>query len=49
MALRDHKVTALPIHDAVLVPKTAQKFAKDVMLSCFQARTGVEGSVSLAG
>lgn len=47
LSLRDHKVTALPIHDAVLVPGTAEAIAKEVMLSAFYQKVRVGGSVSM--
>lgn len=39
-------VTSLPIHDAVMVPRSAAPTTRDVMLEVFQEKAGVEGSVS---
>ena len=39
-------VNALPVHDAVMVPRSAAPTVRDVMLEVFQERAGVEGSIS---
>ena len=39
-------VTALPIHDAVLVPASASSLATRVMLYTFKRKTGIDGEVS---
>ncbi|MER9864495.1 hypothetical protein [Mesorhizobium sp. M0185] len=43
------RITALPIHDALMVPASAAATAKDAMLSVFQRMTGVEGIVTQSG
>lgn len=40
-------VTALPIHDAVLVPQSAVEIARATMLSVFREKTGAEGQVEI--
>ncbi|AGB43210.1 hypothetical protein Mesau_00724 [Mesorhizobium australicum WSM2073] len=42
-------ITALPIHDAVMVPASAAATAREVMLSVFRRMTGVEGIVTQSG
>jgi len=43
--LREGGIVALPIHDAVLVPRSAATAATDVMHSVFREHTGIEGVV----
>jgi hypothetical protein len=45
LRLIDVGVTALPVHDAIIVPESKAAMAKETMLSVFRARTGVEGVV----
>jgi hypothetical protein len=45
LALKDEDVVALPIHDAVVVPRSYDELAKDIMLSVFHKHTGVTGVV----
>jgi hypothetical protein len=40
-------VTALPIHDAVLVPASASSLAERVMLYTFKRKTGIDGKVTI--
>jgi hypothetical protein len=43
--LRDRGIVGLPIHDAVMVPRSKSSAAKDVMLEVFKRHTGVDGIV----
>jgi len=45
LKLLDQRITALPVHDAVIVAKSKAPLVKEVMLSVFQAHTGVTGAV----
>jgi hypothetical protein len=45
LQLLDRGITALPVHDAVIVARSKAPMAKEVMLSVFQAHTGVSGAV----
>ena len=45
--LREDGVTALPIHDAILVPVSAVDRAREVMTEAFLSVAGVEASVSV--
>lgn len=45
--LASERVTALPIHDAVLVPASAADTAQQVMLDVFKTKTGFEGVVEV--
>jgi hypothetical protein len=45
LKLLDQRITALPVHDAVIVAKSKALLVKEVMLSVFQAHTGVTGAV----
>ena len=47
--LVDMKVTALPIHDAVLVAEKHEGLAKEVMVNSFQELTGVRAKVTSEG
>jgi len=38
---------ALPIHDAILVPASAQRVATNVMTYTFRQRTGLEAAVDV--
>lgn len=40
-------IVALPIHDAVLVPRSAAEATQAIMLEVFRDHVGVEGSVSI--
>lgn len=42
-------ITALPIHDAVLVPASASAIAQAVMLEVFRGQTGAHGVVDVVG
>ncbi|KPB02058.1 hypothetical protein [Ahrensia marina] len=44
--LNDQGITALPIHDAVLVPKSSIEHSKSVMLEAFQEVAGVPAKVT---
>ncbi len=46
LTLMDVGVTALPIHDAVMVPASKVSLSRDIMLSAFHDHTGLEGVVS---
>jgi hypothetical protein len=48
LALRDRSITALPIHDCVLVPVSRTEETKAVMLSTFKEMTGIEAVVNVA-
>jgi hypothetical protein len=48
LALRDEGITALPIHDCVLVPVSTAEETKAVMLSTFKEMTGIEGVVEVS-
>ena len=45
--LNANDVTALPIHDAILVPASASSLAERVMLHTFKRKTGIDGEVSI--
>jgi hypothetical protein len=45
LKLLQQGITALPVHDAVIVAKSRAPIVKEVMLSVFRAHTGVEGAV----
>ncbi|TPQ31823.1 hypothetical protein [Cupriavidus pinatubonensis] len=45
--LTEHGITALPIHDAVIVSEDRQEKAKAVMLAVFKEVTGIDGRVEL--
>jgi hypothetical protein len=47
LALRDRGITALPIHDCVLVPVSKREETRDTMLSIFAEMTGIEGVVQV--
>ena len=49
LRMREEGVTALPVHDAILVPSSKVDVARDVMLSCFLHHTGVQGMVAING
>lgn len=49
LLMKANRITALPIHDALMVPESTAATAKDAMLSVFQQMTGVEGIVTGAG
>lgn len=49
LIMKAKRITALPIHDALMVPESAAATAKDAMLSVFQRTTGVEGIVTGSG
>lgn len=46
LQLRDAGVVALPVHDAVVVPRSSQALVERMMLDVFQSHTGVEGRVT---
>jgi len=43
--LNSFNITALPIHDAIIVPASAVEEAKRVMLQTFEVKTGQKGTV----
>jgi hypothetical protein len=45
--LVEHGITALPVHDAVIVAEDRQEEATHVMLAVFKEVTGIEGIVSI--
>jgi len=47
--LRGHGITALPIHDAVLIPASAADVTQQVMLDVFHQQTGAAGVVEVVG
>ncbi len=47
LTLKDKNITALPIHDAIIVPVSAVATAKQVMLDVFKRRTGQDGVVDI--
>lgn len=47
LALKDRNITALPIHDAVLVNGNHEAEAKDVMIRVFQEKLGLTPEVSV--
>lgn len=47
LELNEKGITALPIHDCVLVKQSAAEVTKDIMLRVFNEHTGVEGSVDI--
>lgn len=47
LRLIDDKVVALPLHDAVLVPKSAWSLAQKIMESVFETHAGVRGRVEV--
>ncbi|ERP87259.1 hypothetical protein Q669_10870 [Labrenzia sp. C1B10] len=48
LELKELGVTALPIHDAILVPRSKVATARSTMLEAFRRHTGIEGVVSVA-
>lgn len=44
--LMDQGITALPIHDAVIVAESKKEQAKEIMLKVFKDLTGIEGLVN---
>lgn len=49
LRLNHRGITALPIHDAVLVPASAADVAQQVMLQAFHDVAGAEGVVEVVG
>ena len=47
LALKAHEITALPVHDAILVPASSQEKAREAMLTCFHRHTGLGGMVEV--
>jgi hypothetical protein len=47
LELNEKGITALPIHDCVLVKGSVADKAKDIMLRVFNEHTGVEGSIDI--
>ncbi|HEY1721051.1 MAG TPA: hypothetical protein VGG27_07380 [Magnetospirillaceae bacterium] len=47
LRLIDHKIVALPIHDAIVVSRTQEMAAKAIMSSVFRDHTGVEAQVKV--
>lgn len=47
LELNEKGITALPIHDCVLVKGSVAHEAKDIMLRVFREHTGVEGSIDI--
>ncbi|RWD02074.1 MAG: hypothetical protein EOS58_22685 [Mesorhizobium sp.] len=48
LSMKARGVTALPIHDALLVPASATAITRELMLSAFHRMTGVQGIVTRA-
>ncbi|RWA58120.1 hypothetical protein [Mesorhizobium sp.] len=46
LSMKARAITALPIHDALMVPASGAATAREVMLSVFQRVSGVEGIVT---
>jgi hypothetical protein len=46
MTLKDRNVVALPIHDAIMIPASAETHATEIMLSVFHEKAGTEGLVT---
>ncbi len=49
LALQDQDIVALPIHDAVIVPRPSKTTVIQTMLSIFHQYTGIEGLVTVEG
>lgn len=49
LALNDEDITALPVHDAIIVPCSHQATAYKVMLDVFETHVGVAGKVQVTG
>ena len=47
LRLKEQSIVALPIHDAVIVPRSVADQVKQLMLTTFHDHTGVQGKVSL--
>lgn len=47
LRLQAEGITALPIHDAILVPPSKVDISKDIMLSSFRRHTGIDGVVTV--
>ena len=47
LRLGEAGITALRIHDAVLVPQSAVEIARATMLDVFKQKTGAEGQVDV--
>jgi hypothetical protein len=47
LRLIEEGVTALPVHDGLLVAQSKAERARDVMLECFRAQTGLDGVVTI--
>ncbi|MFJ7566729.1 hypothetical protein ACIQW9_07200 [Herminiimonas sp. NPDC097707] len=47
LRLRDLRIVALPIHDAIMVSEDMEDIATKVMLEVFRARTGIDGLVKV--
>jgi len=47
LSLIDEQITALPIHDGLLVAESKADRARQVMLEVFRAKTGADGVVSV--
>ena len=47
LSLRDQGIVALPVHDAVLVPRSKVSETRDTMLRAFIKHTGAEGQVEV--
>ena len=47
LKLKKEKIVALPIHDAVLVPRSYEDITKDIMLDVFHKHTNVDGIVTV--
>eukprot|EP01022_Parablepharisma_sp_SALTPOND_P023146 TRINITY_DN4804_c0_g2_i1.p1 TRINITY_DN4804_c0_g2~~TRINITY_DN4804_c0_g2_i1.p1 ORF type:complete len:419 (-),score=53.30 TRINITY_DN4804_c0_g2_i1:860-2116(-) len=49
LTLMEQGITALPIHDAVLIPVSDKEVSRDIMLSIFLRHTGVRGFIKEKG
>ena len=47
LRLMDMGITALPVHDGLLVAEEYKETARDTMLTCFRETTGFEGVVTI--
>lgn len=45
LELQKREIVALPIHDAVLVPREESRQAREIMLRVFEAHVGIDGKV----
>jgi hypothetical protein len=48
LELGEQGITALPIHDAVLAPRSKAEIVEEVMVDVFREHTGIEGQVTVS-